>query len=74
MALVHCCTILSKSPRTVVDFCEHLCNYGIYIHANDVPVSELGENLRNLGLVVDSPDAEGGMVVISPFKVMNNNH
>ena len=30
----------------------------------------LGQTLRNLGLVLDSPDAEGGMVLINPFELM----
>lgn len=72
IALVHCCTALSPTPKTVVDFCEHLGNYGIYINANNVPSSELGSTLRNLGLVVDSPDAEGGMIVTSPFQTIND--
>lgn len=68
LALVHCCTNLAKGPRTVEDFCKHLSNYGIEIRAQDVPRSDLGQTLRNLGLVLDSPDAEGGMVLVSPFK------
>lgn len=68
LTLVHCCTHLAKGPRTVEDFCRHLANYGIEIRAQDVPRSDLGQTLRNLGLVLDSPDAEGGMVLVSPFK------
>lgn len=68
LTLVHCCTHLAKGPRTVEDFCRHLSNYGIEIRAQDVPQSDLGQTLRNLGLVLDSPDAEGGMVLVSPFK------
>jgi hypothetical protein len=68
LSLVHCCTHRAKGPRTVEDFCRHLANYGIEIRAQDVPRSDLGQTLRNLGLVLDSPDAEGGMVLVSPFK------
>ena len=68
LSLVHCCTHRAKGPRTVEDFCRHLAAYGIEIRAQDVPRSDLGQTLRNLGLVLDSPDAEGGMVLVSPFK------
>lgn len=68
LTLVHCCTHLAKGPRTVEDLCRHLANYGIEVRAQDVAGNDLGQILRNLGLVLDSPDAEGGMVLISPFK------
>jgi hypothetical protein len=68
LTLVHCCTQAMKGPRTVEDFCGHLSGYGITVEAQDVPGSDLGRTLRNLGLVLDSPDAEGGMVILSPFR------
>lgn len=67
LSLVHACTHNAKSLRTVDDLCLHLGRYGIDVQAQDVPHSRLGLTLRNLGLVVDSPDAEGGMVVLNPF-------
>jgi hypothetical protein len=73
LTLVHCCTHLARGPRTVEDFCNHVERYGIKIRAQDVPSSDLGQSLRNLGLVLDSPDAEGGMVLVSPFKTQINN-
>ncbi len=69
MALTYCCAIKSKFPRNVADFCKHLAGYGIYIHPNDVPASDLGSTMTNLGLILDSPDAEGGMMISSPFKL-----
>jgi len=70
LALVHCCTHGARGPRTVEDFCRHLSQYGIEMRSQDVAVSDLGKTLRNLGLVLDSPDAEGGMVLVSPFRDM----
>ena len=70
LTLVHCCSHRAKGPRTVEDFCRHLGNYGIEVRAQDVPHNDLGQTLRNLGLVLDSPDAEGGMVLVNPFKSM----
>jgi len=68
MMLCHCCAAGSKAPRTVEHLCEHLNWYGIGVKPNDLVVSELGQTLRNLGLVLDSPDAEGGMVILDPFR------
>jgi hypothetical protein len=68
LALVNACTQGAKGPRTVEDLCRHLREYGIKVDAQDIPRSQLGQTLRNLGLVLDSPDAEGGMVVVNPFQ------
>ena len=70
LAVVHACTAGTSGPRTVEDFCRHLAAYGIMIEVQDVPTSPLGKTLRNLGLVLDSPDAEGGMVVVNPFTLV----
>lgn len=69
MTLTYCCAIKSRFPRNVADFCKHLAGYGIFIHPNDVPASDLGSTMTNLGLILDSPDAEGGMMISSPFKL-----
>jgi hypothetical protein len=69
MTLTYCCATKSKFPRNVADFCKHLAGYGICIHPNDVPASDLGSTMTNLGLILDSPDAEGGMMISSPFKL-----
>jgi len=68
LAIVHACTQNAHGPRTVEDLCKHLGEYGIEVQAQEVPDSPLGQTLRNLGLVLDSPDAEGGMVVVNPFE------
>jgi hypothetical protein len=70
LAIVHACTHNARGPRTVEDLCKHLGQYGIEIKAQEVPGSRLGQTLRNLGLVLDSPDAEGGMVVVNPFELV----
>lgn len=67
LTLVHCCTRTSRGPRTILDLCSHLARYGLEVTAQDIDETELGMTLRNLGLVLDSPDAEGGMVLVSPF-------
>lgn len=70
LTLVHACTSKARGPRTVDDFCRHIGQYGIEVEAQDIPGSALGQTLRNLGLVLDSPDAEGGMVLVNPFEVV----
>ncbi|WP_319757957.1 hypothetical protein [uncultured Sphaerochaeta sp.] len=67
MTLTYCCAVESKFPRNIVDFCKHLVSYGVYIHPNDFPTSDLGSTMANLGLILDSPDAEGGMMISSPL-------
>jgi len=70
LVLVHSCTHGARGPRTIDNLCQHLAQYGIEIDAQEVADSRLGQTLRNLGLVLDSPDAEGGMVLINPFELM----
>jgi hypothetical protein len=69
ITLTYCCAIKSNFPRNVADFCKHLAGYGICIHPNDISSSDLGSTMTNLGLILDSPDAEGGMMISSPFKL-----
>ena len=68
MAMVTCCIEGSPAPRTVQDLGSVLGEYGIVVHPKDFDAGELGRTLRTLGLVLDSPDAEGGMVLVDPFK------
>jgi hypothetical protein len=71
LALVHSCTHNARGPRTIDNLCQHLKEYGVEIDAQEVADSMLGQTLRNLGLVLDSPDAEGGMVLVNPFELMS---
>jgi hypothetical protein len=67
LALVHSCLKEAAGPRSVRKLCDHLAAYGIDVDLDDVANSELGKNLRMLGLVLDSPDAESGMLLVPPF-------
>ena len=67
IALVHCCLHESGGPRSVHRLCQHLGEYGISVNKRDIGASELGSSLRMLGLVLDSPDAESGMLLLPPF-------
>ena len=67
IAIAHCCLHETGGARPVHRLCDHLSRYGIEIGRDEVAGSELGQKLRLLGLVLDSPDAESGMLVLQPF-------
>jgi len=67
LALVHCCLRDAAGPRSIQKLCHHLACYGIHVNRDDVTSSDLGRQLRMLGLVLDSPDAESGMLLVPPF-------
>jgi hypothetical protein len=68
LALTHCCLREAAGPRSVNRLCQHLARYGLDVDRDDVSKSELGRRLRMLGLVLDSPDAESGMLLVPPFE------
>jgi hypothetical protein len=67
IAMAHCCLYETGGARSVHRLCDHLARYGILIGRDEVSTSDLGQKLRLLGLVLDSPDAESGMLVLPPF-------
>ena len=67
IAMAHCCLYETGGARSVHRLCDHLARYGILIGRDEVASSDLGQKLRLLGLVLDSPDAESGMLVLPPF-------
>ena len=68
MAMAYCCGQGSSAPRTIDFFCKHLGQYGIMVNPAELSSNGLSQSLKALGVVIDSPDAEGGMVVLNPFK------
>lgn len=67
LALVHCSLSKTSGPRSVRRLAQHLAGYGINVDHRDIAQSDLGQQLRMLGLVLDSPDAESGMLLVPPF-------
>lgn len=67
LALVHCSLDGSAGPRSVHRLAQHLMGYGIAVDHRDIADNDLGHQLRMLGLVLDSPDAESGMLLVQPF-------
>lgn len=67
LAMAHCCLHEVKGPRSVQRLAMHLASYGIEFDMHGLNESDLGRQLRMLGLVLDSPDAESGMLLVPPF-------
>jgi hypothetical protein len=67
LAAVHCCLDGAIGPRSIHSLCRHLAAFGLELDKDDVISGELGQKLRALGLVLDSPDAESGMLLVQPF-------
>ena len=67
LTFVHCCLFRSGGPRSIQLLGEHLSSYGIAIDKYEISRNELGNQLRMLGLVLDSPDAESGLLLLPPF-------
>jgi hypothetical protein len=72
LTLVHTCTHDKPGSSNIEDLFMHLGRYGIELTIQDLKSSSLERTLRSLGLVVDSPDAEGGMALLSPFESLLN--
>lgn len=67
LSLVHCCLQRAAGPSSIQRLSDHLAEYGLSVDRDDIASSELGHKLRTLGLVLDSPDAESGMLLVEPF-------
>lgn len=67
LAHVHCSLAGMSGPRSVRRLSQHLAGYGVLVDHRDIALNDLGHQLRMLGLVLDSPDAESGMLLVPPF-------
>jgi len=66
--LVHaCCAANPSIPVSLDDFRRHLGEYGVHVPAGELVHGKTGRDLTMLGLVVDSPDAAGGRLLVKPF-------
>lgn len=68
LSIVHCALTGVNGASSIYRLSEHLSFYGIVTDRHDIGRNELGQTLRMLGLVLDSPDAESGMLLLQPFK------
>jgi hypothetical protein len=66
--LVHaCCAANPSIPASLEDFRQLLGDYGLHVPAGELIDGKTGRDLARLGLVVDSPDAAGGRLLVPPF-------
>lgn len=63
----HCCATERGIGATVKDLQDYLLRYGIGSQQGDFIRGPLAPRMRGLGIVVDSPDAEGGMGILDPL-------
>jgi hypothetical protein len=68
ITLVHaCCKSQHDLPVSLDDFRRHLAAYGLRVPGGELAGGRTGGDLEKLGLVVDSPDAAGGRLLVPPF-------
>ncbi len=67
LTMVYCCSYGYEQNRTIIDLLGHLNQYGFVINQQELENSNLLNNLTTLQIIGDSPDAEGGMVILNPF-------
>ncbi len=66
--LVHtCCKAQRGIPASLEDLRRHLSHYGLRTPTGELGEGRVGSDLEKLGLVVDSPDAAGGRMLVAPF-------
>jgi hypothetical protein len=68
LCMVYCCSHGHDQNRTLSDFLNHLERYGFIVDQKDFEISNMFSILSTLQVIRDSPDAEGGMVIINPYK------
>jgi hypothetical protein len=59
-------------PLTLDDFRQHLSEYGIRCPPGSLEKGETITRLSQLGVLLDSPDAVGGRVLLDPFRRTSN--
>jgi hypothetical protein len=67
LAMTHCALHKAAGPRSIQQLINHMKWYGMEIRIDHIVSGDIGMTLRQLGLVLDSPDAESGMLLEKPF-------
>lgn len=62
------CSRQENIPVSIEDLKSYLLDYGILAPTGELSKGKTGSDLQQLGLVVDSPDAGGGRLLVAPFK------
>jgi hypothetical protein len=68
VTLVHaCCRAKADIPTSIDEFRRYLGDYCLNVRAGELNSGKTGGDLSRLGLVIDSPDAAGGRLLVPPF-------
>ncbi len=62
-----CCRSAGSAPSNIDDLKLHLSDYGVHASAGELQNGAIARDLELLGLVIDSPDAAGGRLLVDPF-------
>jgi len=62
------CRSIRGAPATLQDLAVRFSSYGVRLSAGDLQESVVASDLEALGILVDSPDAGGGRLVLNPFR------
>ena len=61
------CRSMPGVPATLQHLASHFSFYGVRLSTGDLQEGIVARDLEALGILVDSPDAGGGRLVLSPF-------
>lgn len=68
LAMCHAtCKSMAGAPATIQDLARHFSYYGVRLAAGDLQTGPIAGDLEALGLMMDSPDAGGGRLILAPF-------
>ena len=63
------CNSMGRAPATIQHLATRFSFYGIRLSTGDLQDGVVANDLEDLGVLVDSPDAGGGRLVLNPFKI-----
>jgi len=66
-----CCLIFSRINEgqnfmSGVEFIKHLRGYNINLNIKDISTGKIKNTMQSLGVIIDSPDTEGGVLILRP--------
>lgn len=67
-------TTSSSASANLGDLKQHFAEYGIHALPDELETGPISVDLRELGLVVDSPDAKGGLSLVNPLPGSGGSH
>lgn len=72
MAMCYCTAMeMRGAPTTLQDLANHFSRYGIKVSTGDLQEGMLARDLEEIGVIIDSPDAGGGRLIVNPFSRLN---